>query len=365
MNTVIVDNKVIFSNNKTYFVLWRQKSGRPIPVGKGSHFTPSQRISHNKKKVEALEKKRQIATPEEKTVIDGEISRRSDMIKELSGKKVIQDDKAPSIQSASKKQRDAETKYAQMEQEITGLEKEKGVIATKMFNAKDSNERRQFKHEYDVLIAKIDDKEKGLAQQRQVLSAIPHNVSQYRDFKNTKEMDDWGTAHFRGYKGSKLSEAEETSISLYMGKSYKIMNRKLRKEQPLSSSMKKDVDNMDSAMNKTTPLSQNIVTYRGTTNAAFGLKKSADITQSNVVGTIVTDKGFGSSSLNKEHAAGFGQNILRIHASKGKRGIYVDQVATAFAGTENEWIFPRGTKYKILSAKKEGAKTFLDAEIMD
>lgn len=44
MNYIVVDNKVIFSGDKTYFVVWRTKGGRPIPIfGRGEkHWSRSQ-----------------------------------------------------------------------------------------------------------------------------------------------------------------------------------------------------------------------------------------------------------------------------------------------------------------------------------
>lgn len=85
MNQVTVNNKIIFSSDKSYFVLWRQKSGRPIPVGKGSHFTPQQRIEHNKKKIGELQKRRSGVSPEEQKEIDKRIAERTKNIQQVQG----------------------------------------------------------------------------------------------------------------------------------------------------------------------------------------------------------------------------------------------------------------------------------------
>lgn len=86
MNTLIVNNKIVSFNDKSYFVLWRQKSGRPIPVGKGSYFTPQQRIEHNKKKIGELQKRRSGVSPEKQKEIDGRIAERTKNIQQIQEK---------------------------------------------------------------------------------------------------------------------------------------------------------------------------------------------------------------------------------------------------------------------------------------
>lgn len=106
MNTfIVVDNKVIFSDDKSYFVLWRQKSGRPIPVGKGSRFSPSERIKHNKTKIKELQKrKRQSGTlPGEEKEFDKKISDRQERIKKIESAKGKVSTKKPIVEKPIKK----------------------------------------------------------------------------------------------------------------------------------------------------------------------------------------------------------------------------------------------------------------------
>lgn len=81
MSTIVLDNKIIFSNDKSYYVLWRQKGGIPIPVGKGSRFTPVQRTKHNRTKIAELKRKRAGADEEGRSKIDKEIASREKHIK--------------------------------------------------------------------------------------------------------------------------------------------------------------------------------------------------------------------------------------------------------------------------------------------
>lgn len=92
MQTVIQEDKIIFSNDRSYYVLWRQKSGRPIPVGKGSYFTPQQRIKHNKKKIGELQKRSGVS-PEKQKEIDRKIVERTKNIQQIQEKTATITDK--------------------------------------------------------------------------------------------------------------------------------------------------------------------------------------------------------------------------------------------------------------------------------
>lgn len=86
MSIIVLDDKTIVSNDKSYYVLWRQKGGIPIPVGKGSGFTSAQRTKHNRTKITELKKKRVGTDEEGRSKIDKEIASREKHVKTVEKK---------------------------------------------------------------------------------------------------------------------------------------------------------------------------------------------------------------------------------------------------------------------------------------
>lgn len=60
MSIIVLDDKTIVSNDKSYFVVWRTKAGHPIPIfGRGEkHWTRGQTAGYNKSELEKEQKRK-------------------------------------------------------------------------------------------------------------------------------------------------------------------------------------------------------------------------------------------------------------------------------------------------------------------
>lgn len=146
-----------------------------------------------------------------------------------------------------------------------------------------------------------------------------------------------------------LTEDEFKAGEFYKGTGYKSMNPALRGQAEMSALMERRVSLLDSALEKGA-LGRDQTLYRMAPESVFG-----DLQ----VGSEFMDQGFISTSLKKQFAGDYRHNklvqIFEIRAKAGQTGGYADQLwrtgkAHEFLNpnlTENEFILPRGTKFRV------------------
>lgn len=148
---------------------------------------------------------------------------------------------------------------------------------------------------------------------------------------------------------SDISNSELSAAELYTGSSYANWNDSLRTKD--GKGWEVNTDNLDNALSKF-ELKENIVTYRGLGRGAlenmFGSAAPDIKTINDMKGSIISDKAFFSTSIDRSVAGSFtGPGyILKINVPKGKgRGAYVDPISK-YSG-EREFLMPRNTNLKI------------------
>lgn len=144
------------------------------------------------------------------------------------------------------------------------------------------------------------------------------------------------------------------SLYNYTGSFYKAANSYLRKTKKSDyagyspTDLKARIKEIDTALSKF-DLKNNIMVYRGSTNHLIGGAKTVDDVKK-IVGSVVRDKGFMSTSTRKSSA--FSDDVhYEIKVPKGKdRGAYVGGVS--HFGHEKEFLLNRGTQFKVLGARE-------------
>ena len=144
------------------------------------------------------------------------------------------------------------------------------------------------------------------------------------------------------------------SLYNYTGTFYKAANSYLRKTKKSDyigyspTDLKTRIKAIDTALSKF-DLKNNIMVYRGSTNHLIGGAKTVEDVKK-IVGSVVRDKGFMSTSTRKSSA--FSDDVhYEIKVPKGKgRGAYVGTVS--HFGHEKEFLLNRGTQFKVLGARE-------------
>lgn len=103
----------------------------------------------------------------------------------------------------------------------------------------------------------------------------------------------------------------------------------------------------------------NNVVYRGVPDSVLG-----DI--DNLIGGTFQDNGFVSTTLDKETPGIFGKTVMKIRVPKGAKGAFIDTIGKRAGGDkpENELLLPRGSKFRIISAQRQGNRTNVEAELV-
>jgi hypothetical protein len=180
-------------------------------------------------------------------------------------------------------------------------------------------------------------------------------------------MNQQRTPEFLG----KISPDEMKAMEDYMSGSgaYGVVNIALREgEAELYPSQKATADriipNIDSVITDAPPLKEELTTYRG----LFGSEQTATFT-SMKAGDTYTDMGFASTSMNRRVAETFARSdkanagvVLEIVNPKGSKGIFPlaarTEITSRFVSdiSEDEWLIPRGTTFKVLSVAGKDIK---------
>lgn len=166
-----------------------------------------------------------------------------------------------------------------------------------------------------------------------------------------------------------LSRPEEAAVQQYNGTAYQLINDVARGTGNVTAHARAHMEkvgtigHLDAALAKSS-VPETIAVYRGIKDStlAFG---HADAGR--MVGRVVTEKAFVSTSLVRAVAEGFHREsgaLLRIVVPAGSKGLFVGNVRGVYGSNERELLLPRGTSYKITGrSKDEHGRTVLHAEI--
>jgi hypothetical protein len=129
------------------------------------------------------------------------------------------------------------------------------------------------------------------------------------------------------------------------------INREIREKwDSADEDSRKLVLEIDLAMNESLPLDENTILYRGMRGEGISNFK---------VGDVLTDKGYVSTTVHKEFADGWANNltsgyIVKIEAQAGQKGIITNfYTADTMFADEYEFLLPRNTSIEITSIDTE------------
>lgn len=153
---------------------------------------------------------------------------------------------------------------------------------------------------------------------------------------NLHENASW-KSKYTTWAGS-LSSPQKAAVVSYTGSEYANMNSTLRQQTlgSASPSLKSKIKRMDEALAKDTT-DRDITVYRGFNWSNFDPARIKE-------GTVITDHGYGSTSVS--HGSAFNANIrYEINVPKGSSGAYVAGIS--HYASEKEFILPRGYQVKV------------------
>lgn len=151
-----------------------------------------------------------------------------------------------------------------------------------------------------------------------------------------------------------LSKGEKTAARWYTESNYKPFNKALRDGDPLSKSQSKHDANLQSAINKYT-LDKPTIFYRGSSTSFLGGVQTVDEINA-MKGQIISDKAYLSTSASKDAMFKKGCRY-RIHTPPGKGiGAYITGLSQH--PHENEFVFNKGSSFKIMGAHEIGKWPF-------
>lgn len=168
------------------------------------------------------------------------------------------------------------------------------------------------------------------------------------------------TAWERSEYGSwKPSRAEKQALHDYSSESYKTINSDLRRGEPLSKRDQVTFDHLQSAIDKAGPVKENLTVFRS---------MSANLFDSTHVGGTYQDKGFMSTTLQREaiagweaHGGGGRHALVTIDVKKGVKGAPLIE-HSAHRG-EGEFLLPPNSKLTITKKVEHQGRLYVWADV--
>lgn len=168
--------------------------------------------------------------------------------------------------------------------------------------------------------------------------------------------DDHGKWTKGGSWASSLSEAEIAAFKDYKNYAHAGINSALRNGTELSSEQLAAVKEMDAAFERLPPTEEAQTVYRGmqipsdhiiNTASDFGRKPEG------LVGAVITDNGFVSTSTSQEYANGWRSSnvFVTIDVPPGSKAASLARFELDGKLSESEVLLPRGTKFKVIDIK--------------
>lgn len=135
------------------------------------------------------------------------------------------------------------------------------------------------------------------------------------------------------------TEKQSDIIDIYTSQQYKNINKYLRTNEGKKKGFDQIVQTLDKVFQKNT-LEHDVSVYRGISDPSFIPKQ----------GEIFQQQGYTSTSPNIYDAFNFARGekayMVKINAKKGSNAIFI-------GGGENELLFPRNSKYKVIKISHE------------
>ena len=150
-----------------------------------------------------------------------------------------------------------------------------------------------------------------------------------------------------------VSRGEAKALADYVGPEYAFINAYSRNPKgPDVEKYEAKAKLVDSLISKQPGLKGEEIVYRG-------MNPPKDLAKQLVKGAIIEDKGFMSTTIDRDIAKNFGSTTITIRVPKGAKMVKVqDYVAGTTANNEKESILPRGTKLKITNVHQTAGGLF-------
>ncbi|MBA4496350.1 ADP-ribosyltransferase [Paenactinomyces guangxiensis] len=180
----------------------------------------------------------------------------------------------------------------------------------------------------------------------------------FTKFNNLVEAQTWINKHYGNWP-STLTKAEYEAVRAYTGNNYANINNVLRGiEHSYQGKNGQYVDLISQALKKH-PVPEDVMVYRGAGKVALG--KYQNLPPDQLVGKVIEDKGFMSTSVNPSSA--FSNDIMfNIKVPKGTPGAYVGGLS--HFPDEMELLLDKGQKMIITEVKPVGGKLEITCEVL-
>lgn len=151
---------------------------------------------------------------------------------------------------------------------------------------------------------------------------------------------------------SSITGEELQAVKQYQGADFAFINTWMRNpdnggNQADGKMYLRKADQIERVIQKQPALKGEEVVYRG-------LRPTKEMKANLVPGGMISDKGFMSTTTDREVAKNFGNVVMTIRVPKGHKALRMtDLVDTPSAKREKEMLLPRGTKLKITHVREE------------
>jgi len=183
-----------------------------------------------------------------------------------------------------------------------------------------------------------------------------------KSFSSYSQADAYGKTHWKESREA-LSAKDEQAIGRYLSHSGSL-NAAYRSQQPMSKSNLETRNALDSFIERSPRVPEDILVYRGFGQGSHILEQP--------VGTQFVDNGFTSVALHHSVGKNFAGNgkgkfkgttvVAEIKVSKGAKAGYISNLNGAHY-KESEMVLPRGSQFKIVGSRPEGGYTIVELEL--
>ena len=164
---------------------------------------------------------------------------------------------------------------------------------------------------------------------------------------------------------SALTEAERARLTQYTGFDATAINNAIRHGR-INAATQEKISILDSALNKGV-IPDRVTLYRETSLSFLELEDGTHLTRDSVgkyKGMIITNSIFSSTSFRQLGLPGR-DTVIELHVPAGYQGaLYIRDLAHPQYKLQDEVLFARGLKYRILSVDTSSDKVYIKAEVM-
>jgi hypothetical protein len=150
-----------------------------------------------------------------------------------------------------------------------------------------------------------------------------------------------------------ITADERQALADYVGPEYAFINAYSRNPSgPEKDYYEAKAKKVDSLIAKQVPLKGEEIVYRG-------MNPPKELAKQLVKGAIIEDKGFMSTTIDRDVAKNFGSTTMTIRVPKGYQAVKIqDYIKGTTADNERELLLPRGTKLKITNVHQTAGGLF-------